>query len=67
MQFEQSDILIKLSDGYIENIIVYNDEGYLDNDTIRKYYFCNENPIWKYHSKTHATKESPNFNRERNW
>ena len=31
MQFEQSDILIKLSDGYIENIIVYNDEGNYDN------------------------------------
>lgn len=52
MNFEQSDILIKLSDGYIKNIIVYNDEGYLDKDniTIRKYYFSNENPIWKYYS-----------------
>lgn len=38
MQFEKSDILIKLSDGYIENILVYNDEGYYDNDEISKYY-----------------------------
>ena len=38
MQFEKSDILIKLSDGYIENILVYNDEGYFDNDEISKYY-----------------------------
>lgn len=67
MQFEKSDILIKLSDGYIENIRVYNHEGYHDNGEIKKYYFCNENPIWKYHSKTHATKEAPNFNRGRNW
>lgn len=50
MQFEKSDILIKLSDGYIKNIHVYNEEGYLDNDIIRKYYFSNENPIWKYYS-----------------
>jgi hypothetical protein len=38
MQFEQSDILIKLSDGYIENILVYNDEGNYDNGEIEKYY-----------------------------
>ena len=38
MQFEQSDILIKLSDGYIENILVYNHEGYHDNGEIKKYY-----------------------------
>lgn len=38
MQFEQSDILIKLSDGYIENIHVYNHEGYHDNGKIKKYY-----------------------------
>lgn len=38
MQFEQSDILIKLSDGYIEDILVYNDEGYYDNGEIKKYY-----------------------------
>lgn len=38
MQFEKSDILIKLSDGYIENILVYNDEGYFDNDEISQYY-----------------------------
>lgn len=38
MQFEQSDILIKLSDGYIENIIVYNDKGNYDNDEINQYY-----------------------------
>lgn len=38
MQFEKSDILIKLSDGYIENILIYNDEGYFDNDEISKYY-----------------------------
>lgn len=38
MQFEQSDILIKLSDGYIENILVYNDEGYYDNGEIKKYF-----------------------------
>ena len=38
MQFEKSNILIKLSDGYIEDIHVYNEEGYLDNDIIRKYY-----------------------------
>mgnify|MGYP004612661299 CR=1 FL=1 len=38
MQFEKSDILIKLSDGYIEDIRVYNDEGYYDNGEIRKYY-----------------------------
>ena len=38
MQFEKSDILIKLSDGYIENIRVYNDEGYYDNGEIKKYY-----------------------------
>lgn len=38
MKFEQSDILIKLSDGYIENIIVYNDEGYYDNGEIKKYF-----------------------------
>lgn len=38
MQFEKSDVLIKLSDGYIENILVYNDEGYYDNDEISKYY-----------------------------
>lgn len=50
MQFEKSDILIKLSDGYIKNIHVYNEEGYLGNDIIRKYYFSNENPIWKYYS-----------------
>lgn len=53
MQFEQSDILIKLSDGYIENIIVFNEEGYLDNDIIRKYHFSNETLIWKYHSIVH--------------
>lgn len=50
MQFEQSDILIKLSDGYIENIRVYNHEGYLDNNIIRKYHFSNETIIWKYYS-----------------
>lgn len=50
MQFEQSDILIKLSDGYIKNIIGFNEEGYLDNDTIRTYHFSNENIIRKYHS-----------------
>lgn len=38
MKFEQSDILIKLSDGYIENILVYNDEGNYDNGEIEKYY-----------------------------
>lgn len=38
MQFEQSDILIKLSDWYIENIRVYNDEGYYDNGEIKKYF-----------------------------
>lgn len=38
MQFEQSDILIKLSDGYIKNIIVYNDEGNYDNGEINQYY-----------------------------
>lgn len=38
MQFEQSDILIKLSDGYIENILVYNDEGNYDNGEINQYY-----------------------------
>lgn len=38
MQFEKSDILIKLSDGYIENIHVYNHEGYHDNGKIKKYY-----------------------------
>lgn len=38
MQFEKSDILIKLSDGYIKNIIVYNDEGNYDNGEIKKYY-----------------------------
>lgn len=38
MQFKKSDILIKLSDGYIENILVYNDEGYFDNDEISQYY-----------------------------
>ena len=38
MQFEQSDILIKLSDGYIENILVYNDEDTYDNGEIEKYY-----------------------------
>lgn len=38
MQFERSDILIKLSDGYIENIRVYNHEGYHDNGKIKKYY-----------------------------
>lgn len=38
MQFEKSDILIKLSDGYIENILVYNDEGNYDNGEIEKYY-----------------------------
>ncbi len=38
MQFERSDILIKLSDGYIKNIIVYNDEGNYDNGEIEKYY-----------------------------
>lgn len=38
MQFEKSDILIKLSDGYIENILVYNDEGYYDNGEIKKYF-----------------------------
>lgn len=38
MQFEKSDILIKLSNGYIENILVYNDKGYFDNDEISKYY-----------------------------
>lgn len=38
MQFEQSNILIKLSDGYIKNIIVYNDEGNYDNGEIEKYY-----------------------------
>ena len=38
MQFEQSNILIKLSDGYIENILVYNDEGNYDNGEIEKYY-----------------------------
>lgn len=38
MQFEKNDILIKLSDGYIENILVYNDEGNYDNGEIEKYY-----------------------------
>ena len=38
MQFEKSDILIKLSDGYIENILVYNDEGNYDNGEINQYY-----------------------------
>lgn len=38
MNFEQSDILIKLSDGYIKNIIVYNDEGNYDNGEINQYY-----------------------------
>lgn len=38
MQFEKSDILIKLSDGYIKNILVYDDEDYFDNDEISKYY-----------------------------
>lgn len=38
MQFEQSDILIKLFDGYIENILVYNDEGNYDNGEINQYY-----------------------------
>lgn len=38
MKFEQSDILIKLADGYIENILVYNDEGYYDNGEIKKYF-----------------------------
>lgn len=38
MQFEKSDILIKLSDGYIENIHVYNDEGNYDNGEINQYY-----------------------------
>lgn len=38
MQFEQSDILIKLSDGYIENIRVYNHESYYDNGEINQYY-----------------------------
>ena len=38
MQFEKSDILIKLSNGYIENILVYNDEDYFDNDDVSKYY-----------------------------
>ena len=38
MQFEKNDILIKLSDGYIKDIRVYNDEGYYDNGEIRKYY-----------------------------
>lgn len=38
MQFERSDILIKLSDGYIENILVYNDEGNYDNGEINQYY-----------------------------
>ena len=38
MQFEKSDVLIKLSDGYIKNILVYDDEDYFDNDEISKYY-----------------------------
>ena len=38
MQFEKSDILIKLSDEYIENIHVYNDEGNYDNGEINQYY-----------------------------
>lgn len=38
MQFEKNDILIKLSDGYIENILVYNDEGNYDNGEINQYY-----------------------------
>lgn len=38
MQFEKSDILIKLSDGYIENILVYNDEDNYDNGEINQYY-----------------------------
>lgn len=38
MQFEQSDILIKLSDGYIKNILIYNDEGNYDNGEINQYY-----------------------------
>lgn len=38
MQFEQSNILIKLSDGYIKNIIVYNNKGNYDNAEIEKYY-----------------------------
>lgn len=38
MQFEKSDILIKLSDGYIENILVYNDKGYYESNEISEYY-----------------------------